>query len=435
VRRVSRWCAAGTWCLALVVAASAAPGPAGGAEGPAAGTTAPAVRLPGYGPRVFGDHPSVAQMTDLGRRIFADTSLSRSGRLSCASCHDPAHAFGPPNGLPVQRGGAAMDSRGTRAVPSLRYMTVGVPFTEHLVDDEDGHGDDNGPTGGLTWDGQAQSAHEQALIPLFARHEFGNASAAELARRVRGAAYATQFDAAFSGPGERVFDDPARVVAWVAASLETYEQAPEEFRPYSSKYDAYLRGRTTLTGQEARGLDLFERPDKGNCARCHPSRPLSGGALPGFTDSAYAALGIPRNAAIPANRDATRFDLGLCANGRAELHRHPEYCGMFKTPTLRNVAQRQVFFHNGAIHTLDDAVRFYAQRDTNPARWYPRDARGRVRKYDDLPAKYRGNVEVQAPFGGRPGAPPPLDDGEVRDIVAFLKTLDDGWTPPRLAAR
>lgn len=397
-------------------------------------TAAPAARLPGYGPRVFGDHPTVDQLTVLGRQIFSDSSLSRSGRVACTTCHDPAHAYGPPNGRSVQLGGAAMDRRGSRAVPTLRYMANTIPFTEHWIDDEDGHGDDGGPTGGFTWDGQAETPHAQALIPLFAPHEFANASPAELARRVRSAPYAAQFDAAFSGEGEHVFDDSARVVSWLTAALEAYQQSPAEFFPFSSKYDAVLRRHATLGEQEARGLELFERPDKGNCASCHPNTLTSDSGLPLFTDAAYSALGVPRNRDLPANRSAAYFDLGLCANGRKNVTGHDEYCGRFRTPTLRNVATRHVFFHNGAIHSLEDAVRFYAQRDTRPERWYRRDAHGRVRKFDDLPARYRDNVETKPPFGGRPGDAPPLNDAEVRDIVAFLNTLTDGWTPPALAS-
>lgn len=421
----------------LVIAASEpappAPAPADQNTAPIAAITRPA-RLPGFGPRVFGEHPTVQQMSELGRRLFNDASLSRSGRMACASCHDSAHAHAPANALAVQFGGAAMNRPGTRAVPTLRYLSATVPFTEHLVDDEDGHGEDNGPTGGLTWDGRVDTLHEQARIPLFAGHEFANASAAELARRVRRAPYAAAFDAAFSGPNEPVFDDAERVVAWVAAALEVYQQSPGDFYPYSSKYDAYLRRQTTLNAAEQRGLALFNRPDKGNCASCHPSALGSGGALPRFTDSAYSALGLPRNRQIPANRDPAHYDLGLCDNGRKGLSDHEDYCGRFKTPTLRNVATRRAFFHNGVIHSLEDAVRFYAERDTRPERWYPLDAKGRVRKFDDLPARLHDKVETKAPFGGTPGATPALDAAEVRDIVAFLKTLTDGWVPPQASA-
>src|SRR6516225_11249974 len=58
----------------------------------------------------------------IGRQMFSDPALSASGKQSCASCHSPAHAYGPPNDLAVQLGGADMKHHGTRAVPSLRYL-------------------------------------------------------------------------------------------------------------------------------------------------------------------------------------------------------------------------------------------------------------------------------------------------------------------------
>jgi cytochrome c peroxidase len=272
--------------------------------------------------------------------------------------------------------------------------------------------------------------HEQALIPLFARHEFANADAAELAARVQRAPYAREFDAAFSGAGERVFDDPQRVVKWLAMALEVFQQSAPDFYPYTSKYDAVLRHEATLTPAETRGLAVFNDPAKGNCASCHMSALGSGGGFPRFTDSAYAALGVPRNRSLPANRDARHFDLGLCGNGRTGLADKDEYCGRFKTPTLRNVATRQSFFHNGVFHSLREVLEFYAQRDTRPERWYPRDAKGRVQKYNDLPEKLRANVIETAPFGGKPGDKPAMSAAEIEDVLAFLGTLNDGWKAP-----
>ena len=110
---------------------------------------------------------------------------------------------------------------------------------------------------------------------------------------------------------------------------------------------------------------------------------------------------------------------------RKDLADHPEYCGLFKTPTLRNVALRQSFFHNGVFHTLRQAIEFYVQRETDPAKWYGRT------KYDDLPAQYRANVNIEPPFDRRPGDAPALDDAEIDDLIAFLQTLTDGYVRAR----
>src|ERR1700722_8753517 len=61
---------------------------------------------------------SPSPIAALGRKIFFDTSLSASGQLSCATCHSPTHAYGPPNGLAVQLGGSGLDRQGARSVPS-----------------------------------------------------------------------------------------------------------------------------------------------------------------------------------------------------------------------------------------------------------------------------------------------------------------------------
>jgi cytochrome c peroxidase len=142
------------------------------------------------------------------------------------------------------------------------------------------------------------------------------------------------------------------------------------------------------------------------------------------------ALGVPRNPEIPANRDANFFDLGLCGPERTDLKDSSEYCGMFKTPTLRNVATRKVFFHNGVFRSLKQVMEFYVQRDTHPEKWYPRDTDGRVRKFDDLPAQYHDNINVEPPFDRHAGEAPALTDAETADVIAFLGTLTDGYRAP-----
>jgi len=71
----------------------------------------------------------LSSVAELGRKIFFDTSLSESGRQSCASCHSPSHAYGPPNGQPVQNGGKDLNRSGMRAVPSLRYLEHSPTFS------------------------------------------------------------------------------------------------------------------------------------------------------------------------------------------------------------------------------------------------------------------------------------------------------------------
>ena len=370
--------------------------------------------LPARAQAPYAQRFDVPRLTALGRAIFFDAELSPSGAVSCASCHDPRHAYGPPDADALKLG--------FRAAPSLRYLNSLPPFSEHTFDNGGDDSTDLGPTGGHTWDGRAASAREQARLPLLSPEEMGGPSAEAVAARLRIAPYAAQLRALF---GADVFERPGAAFDAALMALEVFQQSPADFYPFSSRYDAMLRGQATLSPQEQRGLALFEDPAKGNCASCHLSQRKPDGAFPLFTDFGHIAIGVPRNTAIKANADAAFFDLGLCGPLRTDLADHPEYCGRFRTPTLRNVAVRRSFFHNGAVHTLEDTVRFYAQRDTDPARWYGRAPDGSARRFDDLPARYHGNVNTEAPFGAPPGAAPALSEAEIADVVAFLKTLTD----------
>jgi len=372
--------------------------------------------------RSFEPMPSAAALAALGRQLFSDPALSASGKIACATCHDPQHDFGPANTQAVQRGGADGRSFGVRAVPSLKYTQNTPPFTEHFVDDDGDDSVDLGPAGGRTWDGRSQSFHDQARLPLFSSFEMANEDSDAVVAKVQ-AGHDAQFREVF---GAKVFDDKALAFKGVLMALEAYQQSPAEFYPYSSKYDAYLRHEASLSAQELRGLAAFNDPEKANCARCHPSAKIKG-ALPQFTDFGFAAIGAPRNPAIPANADGHYFDLGLCGPWRTDLQDRHEYCGLFRTPSLRNVARRPVFLHNGVFHSLSEVVRFYAERDAKPQKWYSRAPDGRILKFDDLPAGYVANLDTQAPFDRQSGDSPRLREQDIQDIVAFLQTLTDGF--------
>ena len=369
----------------------------------------------------------VPALTELGRALFFEPSLSASGRTACATCHDPQHAYGPPNGLSVQLAGRDGRTPGLRAAPSLRYLNTLPAFTEHHFDNDGNDSIDAGPTGGQMWDGRAGSAREQARLPLLSSAEMANATPAEVVMRLRQGALAPRFRAVF---GAAVFDNDDAAFQSLLFALEVFQQSPRDFYPFSSRYDEVLRGRARLSETEARGLALFNDPAKGNCASCHLSAPTPDGALPLFTDFGLIAIGVPRNRALPANADPAFFDLGLCGPLRTDLRNHAEYCGRFRTPGLRNVALRRSFFHNGAQHTLQDVLRFYARRDTHPQEFYPRAPDGSVDKFDDLPPRYHGNVNVEPPFDRKPGDAPVLSDDEIADIIAFLNTLTDADLVP-----
>jgi len=346
----------------------------------------------------------------LGRLLFFDARLSASGRQSCASCHDAANAYA-----------TRSQPLGLRAIPSLRYLTETPRFTRHAYLDRGTEREDLGPTGGFMADGRADSLRDQALLPLLDPAEMANRNIRTLAARLRALSYARDFRLAFGTMAR----DAKALVRQAASALERFEIEDSSFHPYSSRFDRYLRGQLSLSADELAGLELFSDPAKGNCAACHTVATGPQGRPPVFTDYSYHALGVPRNPALQANRDPAFFDLGLCGPVRRDLRREPQYCGYFKTPTLRNVARRGVFFHNGRFTTLADVMHFYVERDTDPQRWYPLHD-GRPVRFDDLPAAYRGNVDLaDAPLDRQAGATPALDAAEIARVIAFLGALND----------
>jgi len=373
-------------------------------------------------------------MALLGRRVFFDRSLSSSRAISCADCHSPQHAFGPPGASAVMNGGPTLSRPGMRAVPSLMYLER-VPNFSIGPDDPESEGAapvaTSGanlvPQGGLFWDGRADTLQGQALEPLLDRDEMDGGSIATVAANLAHAPYAPQIVQLF-GPG--ILNDAKLLVAETLFAVGRFEVEDPAFHPYTSKYDAWLEGTARFTPAEARGYRLFNDPKRANCAGCHLDAPSADGLPPLFTDHQYEALAVPRNAALSVNRDPAFFDLGICGPKRTDRRAQTRYCGMFATPTLRNVATRHVFFHNGVDHTLAQVMDFYAERDTAPQRIYPRDAHGRLIRYDDLPPADRANVDtVDPPFNRRPGQPPAITPQEERDIIAFLQTLTDGYHP------
>ncbi|MGH8445825.1 MAG: cytochrome-c peroxidase, partial [Solimonas sp.] len=380
--------------------------------------------------------PAITPRAELGRALFFDPGLSGSGSMSCASCHDPAHAYAPANALAVQLGGPELKTPGLRAVPSLMYKNYTLPYSDQYQNPD--MVSPPAPGGGLSWDGRADTLAAQAAIPLLSPFEMANADRAAVVARLKSAPYAGQFRQVF---GATVFDDGQHAFEMAGAALQAFQTEDRSFHPYSSKFDRFRRNKIggTLSEQELRGLAVYVDPGRGNCMACH----LIGGGNDGSqditSDYSFAAIGVPRNPEIPANADPAYFDLGLCGPLR-EDHRPAKpgaanaWCGMFKAPILRNVATRGVFMHNGYFKSLKDVLRFYATRDTQPELWYPKDAAGHPRKFDDLPGPYRANLDPQIPLDQRkPGSKPALSDADIDDLLAFLQILNDGYQPPAAA--
>ena len=351
----------------------------------------------------------------LGRAIFFDPALSEPAGTSCASCHAPERAFSNNSSSPIGvPRGSRPDHFARRNAPSLLYLKY-VPRFHFYADDD---AIQPSPFGGFFWDGRVDSIVSVVKEPLLDPDEMNNRDASQIASKIASASYAGDFRREF---GE-VLSDPQATMTAVGQALEAFLTS-DEMAPFSSKYDAYIRGETKLTALEARGLKLFKDPDKGNCASCHrfydsssnPERSL-------FTDFGYDAVAAPRNNRIVANADPQRFDLGLCERRDQRTPSNDEtWCVNFRTPSLRNVAVRQSFMHNGVFKNLREAVAFYATRATDPMHWYKSGV-----KFDDVPPKYRHQVNVNSiPYNRRKGDVPALTDADIDAIVAFLETLTD----------
>jgi cytochrome c peroxidase len=393
----------------------------------------------------------LSAMAQLGRLIFFDPSLSSSGNLACASCHSPEHAYGPPNGASVMDGGPQLSRQGVRAVPTLMYLerqsnfSIGPDIAENesvnltqlaaigtqaprankTAQDTAQTAANLVPQGGLFWDGRADTLQDQALEPLLNPLEMDGGSVEVVATKLRHAVYAPRFVQLF---GASVFDTSRLAVAEAMFAVARYQIEEPGFHLYSSKFDYWLEGQARFTGAEMRGYLLFNDPHKANCGGCHLDQPTRDGLPPLFTDQQYEALGAPRNAALSVNADARYFDLGICGPYRTDMRAQTQYCGMFLTPTLRNVATRRVFFHNGVFHSLREVLDFYNLRDVDPGRVFPHAADGEVEKLNDLPPQYRADVDVtDPPFDRKPGDAPAMTEEDEQDLIAFLQTLTDGY--------
>ncbi len=368
----------------------------------------------------------------LGQLIFNDTNLSEPPGTACVSCHRPNMGFAGNNrslvGVPLGSRGVlglrnAMTNAYSGFVPGFAFRV------QHGVTEA---------VGGHFWDGRVDTLALQALEPFLNVNEMNNTSAKAVMAKIAVAGYAPLFQQEF---GADIFaniatSDTAIETAFtqVGVAMDAFERS-DQLQSFSSKYDAMVRGQTQLAPAEQRGMALFMDAKRANCAGCHQMNPSSGNPQDSlFSKHTYFATGIPRNKAIPANADAKFYDLGLCGPLRIQSTLPAtltatstvsieEFCGKVRMPTLRNVAERPAYMHNGFFNDLREVVRFYSTRNSNPERWY-----GPSGVPNDLPAAYLGNIEhTKAPFNRSRVDGPVLTEAEVGDVVSFLGTLSDGF--------
>jgi len=352
-----------------------------------------------------------------------------------------------PTTLAIQLAGAQGASPGLRRLPSLRYKEF-TPGYADLLDNSDGVSPP-GPGGGFTWDGRADSLAEQARIPLLSPFEMANATPAEVVARLRSSGSAAAFVRAF---GAGALADPDAAFANLLLALQSFQIEDPSFHPYASKYDRHLFHQPGGEFTPARGarLQVFVDVKTANCSGCHYAHASQDdGAPPQLTDFSFEAIGVPRNPKIPANRDRSAADLGLCGPLRDDHARFPEFCGLFKTPTLRNVAIRRAFLPQrrhplagpGDSGSTTRAIpapscgtrRFGGRARPRPDPGFPRYGLvttqyvgGTVQKFDDLrPRIARTSIHSCRSTAAPRGSEPPMTEQQVEDLVCFLRTLTD----------
>ena len=243
----------------------------------------------------------------LGRWLFYDKRLSADNSVACATCHRPEHAFSEP--LPVSTG--IRGQKGKRKAPT--FINQAVTLRPHFF-----------------WDGRAGSLEDQALGPIANPIEMGQTHDGMIASLSRIAGYKPYFREAFG--------TDAITKERVAQAIADYERTRVSG---NSPYDRWRfnRDQSAVPAAAKLGHALFF--DKAGCVQCHVGS--------NFTDSGFHNVGIgwdPRRRA---------FD----DNGRFIVTGRKEDLGAFKTPTLREVAKRAPYMHNGSIATLREVVEFY----------------------------------------------------------------------------
>jgi cytochrome c peroxidase len=366
----------------------------------------------------------------LGKNLFFD-KISDPDSMACADCHAPSVGF--TGAIPaINKHGAvyrgAVPQRfGNRKPPSAAYATLSPVFH---YDEEEGLF-----VGGNFWDGRATGeklgnpAADQALGPFLNPVEQNNPSKQAVLEQVARSKYAWLWEEIWGEPIS--YEDEAKIEQnydRIGLAIAAYEDS-SEVNQFSSKYDYYLKGEAELTAKEAWGLELFN--GKAMCSACHPSESGSNDEPPLFTDFTYDNLGVPKNPENPFyDMDQVYLDDGTQINPEGAdwidpglggfLETLPEWeslaeenMGKHKVPTLRNVDKRpgkgftKAYVHNGVFKSLKEVVHFYNTRD--------------VKDWPQPEVPENVNTDELGDLG--------LTHQEEVAIVAFMKTLSDGYTP------
>lgn len=389
----------------------------------------------------------------LGESIFFDENLSFNGNQSCASCHGPEAGWTGPS-FAINEGGAVYEGSiagefGDRKPPSAAYATFSPIFFM------DKHGLF---TGGNFWDGRATGevlgnpAADQAQGPFLNPVEQALPDSACVVYFVCNPAFPGDYPVSFEdvwGAGACAITWPADILTVcgtaggtvglspadrdksntaydnIALSVAAYEGSPA-VNAFTSKFDLAKSGTVKLTKLEQKGLSLFK--GKAKCRLCHPVS----GKEPLFTDFTFDNLGIPQNPQNPAGLSPGFIDPGLGGFLEAAGYGKEIYeaeLGKHKVPTLRNVDLRplgtfvKAYGHNGYFKSLESIMHFYNTRDVKAP------CPGPYTEAAALAADCWPPPEISDNVNSKELGDLGLSPEEEAAIVAFLKTLSDGYQP------
>ncbi len=303
------------------------------------------------------DNPVTNAGATLGRVLFYDKKLSLNNSTACASCHKQELAFTDNKRLSdgFMHG---LTRRHSMSLNNVAYVEA--------------RGNGGGAVQGFFWDTRAATLEIQALMPIQDKTEMGMTLDSLTKRLAQTDYYKSLFAAAFGTP-DVTSDRIAKSLAQFVRSLISYR----------SKYDAGLQSNfQNFTAQEQRGRTIFNNRD-GNCSSCHATR-------------TQLIMDDPKNNGLDA---ASTTDLG-----RAEVTNNARDAGLFRVPSLRNIALTAPYMHDGRFATLEEVVEHYNSG---------------VKPHPNLSRELRADGQQNTPRRLN------LSDADKQALVAFLKTLTD----------
>lgn len=247
------------------------------------------------------NNPYTPEKAELGKLLYFDTRLSADNSLSCATCHNPQFAF--TDGEAVSTG--IRGQKGARSAPTIINRAYSLA---------------------QFWDGRAATLEEQAKGPMANSIEMGNTHEV-LVKNLRAVpGYRALF--------KQVFNTEEFTIDHVAMAIATFERT---VLSGNSPYDRYVEGdKRAMTPEQIRGMDVYF--NKAKCDQCHEGI--------NFTSNMYANIGVGTEKPQPDE-------------GRFTVTKNPADWGVFKTPTLRDVARTGPYMHDGSLKTLEEVVDYY----------------------------------------------------------------------------